>query len=131
MPIFSQLQEDGIYTLSPLFLRGGYANEDDCDWCVVELGLQDPVALALLAKPGLVRVGFPTTQHGRMRSPGSFAAHGNQRLEVWSGVKVFVIGGGCHQQEIALRRGALMIAVHPHDAGAERVNPRPGCLATA
>ena len=56
-----------------------------------------------------------------MRGPGCLAAHGYQGIEVGRGIQVLVVSGRCHQKKIALRRRALMVAVHRQDAITQRI----------
>src|ERR1700722_727859 len=53
-----------------------------------------------------------------------FAAHGDQRVEVWSGIQIAILGGRRQKQKIPLRRRPLMAAVHRHDAVTQGIYAR-------
>ncbi len=70
-----------------------------------------------LANPsGIARARCPDAQHGGMRRSGGLAAHGHERVEIRRGVGILVIGGRRQHHKIALRRSALMVAVHRYQA---------------
>ena len=70
----------------------------------------------LAKSKGIARARCPDAQLRRMRSSGSLAAHGHERVEIRSRVEILVVRGGHQQEKIALRRSALMVAVHGNQA---------------
>ena len=66
-----------------------------------------------------------------MRRARSFGAHFYSGVEIGCGIRVFVFGSGNERREIALRRGAEMIAIRRHQNIPESVRSRRQRLAPA